>query len=51
VTISSRPAADAADRGGRLPRNETLDLDDDQRAARVVGHLRSMAEVPEAPAS
>ncbi|WP_433787762.1 carboxymuconolactone decarboxylase family protein [Actinomycetospora sp. CA-101289] len=28
------PAADAADWGGRLPRNESLDLDEDQRAAR-----------------
>jgi 4-carboxymuconolactone decarboxylase len=34
VTISGHPPADAADWGGRLPRNETLDLDDDQRAAR-----------------
>jgi 4-carboxymuconolactone decarboxylase len=34
VTISGRPAADARDWGGRLPRAESLDLDDEQRAAR-----------------
>ncbi len=30
--MTDLPAADAKDWGGRLPRNETLDLDDDQRA-------------------
>jgi 4-carboxymuconolactone decarboxylase len=34
MTISPHPAADAQDWGGRLPRAESLDLDDDQRAAR-----------------
>jgi 4-carboxymuconolactone decarboxylase len=31
--MTDHPAADAKDWGGRLPRNETLALDDDQRAA------------------
>ncbi len=31
--MTEHPAADAKNWGGRLPRNETLDLDDDQRAA------------------
>ncbi|MDT7744413.1 MAG: 4-carboxymuconolactone decarboxylase [Actinomycetota bacterium] len=30
--MTEHPAADATNWGGRLPRNETLDLDDDQRA-------------------
>ena len=30
--MTEHPAADAKNWGGRLPRNETLDLDDDQRA-------------------
>jgi 4-carboxymuconolactone decarboxylase len=31
--MTEHPAADAKNWGGRLPRNETLDLDDDQRSA------------------
>ncbi|MEJ2859930.1 carboxymuconolactone decarboxylase family protein [Actinomycetospora flava] len=34
MTITEHPGADDRDWGGRLPRNESLDLDDDQRAAR-----------------
>ena len=34
------PAADAKDWGGRLPRNESIDLDDDQRAAVTELHER-----------
>ena len=34
MTISVHPPAGDRDWGGRLPRNEALDLDDDQRAAR-----------------
>ncbi|MFC5138497.1 carboxymuconolactone decarboxylase family protein [Actinomycetospora rhizophila] len=34
MTISVHPGADDRDWGGRLPRNETLELDDDQRAVR-----------------
>ncbi|MHC1562587.1 carboxymuconolactone decarboxylase family protein [Actinomycetospora sp. C-140] len=34
MTISVHPGADDREWGGRLPRNETLELDDDQRAAR-----------------
>lgn len=34
MTITEHPAADDRDWGGRLPRNESLDLDDDQRAVR-----------------
>jgi 4-carboxymuconolactone decarboxylase len=34
MTISVHPGADDRDWGGRLPRNEAIDLDDDQRAAR-----------------
>src|SRR5690242_19481564 len=30
--MTEHPAADAKNWGGRLPRNETLDLDEDQRA-------------------
>jgi 4-carboxymuconolactone decarboxylase len=33
VTISVHPPAGDRDWGGRLPRNEALDLDDDQRTA------------------
>ena len=35
------PAADAKDWGGRLPRNESIDLDDDQRAAVAEIHERT----------
>lgn len=35
------PAADAEDWGGRLPRNESIDLDDDQRAAVSEIHERA----------
>jgi 4-carboxymuconolactone decarboxylase len=34
MAISVHPAADDRDWGGRLPRAESIDLDDDQRAAR-----------------
>ncbi|MDD7937163.1 carboxymuconolactone decarboxylase family protein [Actinomycetospora lutea] len=34
MTITEHPGADDRDWGGRLPRNESLDLDDDQRAVR-----------------
>lgn len=37
--MTTRPPAGARDWGGRLPRNETLDLDDEQRAA--VDRIRS----------
>ncbi|MDL5159520.1 carboxymuconolactone decarboxylase family protein [Actinomycetospora termitidis] len=39
--MTHHPAADATDWGGRLPRNETLDLDNDQQAA--VGELHRRA--------
>ena len=34
MTITQHPGADDRDWGGRLPRNESLDLDEDQRATR-----------------
>lgn len=34
MTISVHPGADDRDWGGRLPRNESLDLDEEQRATR-----------------
>lgn len=37
--MTTHPSAGARDWGGRLPRNETLDLDDEQRAA--VDRIRS----------
>lgn len=37
--MTTHPPAGARDWGGRLPRNETLDLDDEQRAA--VDRIRS----------
>ncbi|MCD2196251.1 hypothetical protein LQ327_23020 [Actinomycetospora endophytica] len=44
--MTSHPAADAKNWGGRLPRNETLELDDDQRAAsdQVRGRTARWAE-------
>jgi 4-carboxymuconolactone decarboxylase len=46
MTISVHPGADDRDWGGRLPRNEAIDLDDDQRAARdeIVGRSARWAE-------
>ncbi|MEJ2887126.1 carboxymuconolactone decarboxylase family protein [Actinomycetospora aeridis] len=46
MTISVHPGADDRDWGGRLPRNESLDLDDEQRAARdeIVGRSARWAE-------
>ena len=46
--MTEHPAADAKNWGGRLPRNETLDLDDDQRA--VAEELRQRS-VPWAESS
>ncbi|MFC5065137.1 carboxymuconolactone decarboxylase family protein [Actinomycetospora atypica] len=39
--MTMHPAADAKDWGGRLPRNESIDLDDDQRAAVSEIHERT----------
>ncbi|MFP5068771.1 carboxymuconolactone decarboxylase family protein [Pseudonocardia nantongensis] len=40
--MTEHPPADARNWGGRLPRNETLDLDDDQRAAVEALHERQV---------
>ncbi|WP_224389618.1 hypothetical protein [Pseudonocardia sp. ICBG1293] len=37
--MTTHPSAGSRDWGGRLPRNETLDLDEEQRAA--VDRIRS----------